>query len=149
MHAKPTHRKARPKARERGCAFRFGYNRSAKVVIPIKLCKFFHIRDFSAHQEKVSKVWSSISPIHTAPGRRGSWSTQTSLSDNTFPKALISLLLHLDSSRRYRPSSIDDQERNSISPLLQQSFSNIFANIAFAIGLCIFLKHINNFKKSR
>lgn len=51
MHAKPTHRKARPKARERGCAFRFGYNRSAKVVIPIKLCKFFHIRDFSAHQE--------------------------------------------------------------------------------------------------
>ena len=51
MHAKPTHRKARPKAREHGCAFRFGYNRSAKVVIPIKLCKFFHIRDFSAHQE--------------------------------------------------------------------------------------------------
>ncbi len=48
MHAKPTHRKARPKASERGCAFRFGYNRSAKVVIPIKLCKFFHIRVFGS-----------------------------------------------------------------------------------------------------
>ena len=60
MHAKPTHRKARPKARERGCAFRFGYNRSAKVVIPIKLCKFFHIRNFCVDSTSKCKISESV-----------------------------------------------------------------------------------------
>ena len=34
----------------------------------------------------------------------------------------------------FKTLSTYGQERKSISPLLQQSFSNIFANIAFAIG---------------